>query len=45
MFLPEGDPREKACIQQQPDCIWGGGEGTKQEGEKAFKSLIPYVAE
>lgn len=45
MFLPEGEPREKACIQQQSDCIWGGREGVGQEGEKAFKSLIPYVAE
>lgn len=45
MFLPEGEPREKACIQQQSDCIWGGREGVRQEGEKAFKSLIPYVAE
>lgn len=45
MLLPEGDPREKAGIQQQPDCICGGGEGAGQEGEKVFKSLIPYLAE
>lgn len=45
MFLPEGDPREKTCTQQQPDGIWGGGEGVGKEGVKPFESLIPYVAE
>lgn len=38
MFQTEGDPREKACLQQQPDCILG-------VEKQAFKSLIPYVTE
>ena len=38
MFQTEGDPWEKACLLQQPDCILG-------VEKQAFKSLIPYVTE
>lgn len=38
LFLTEGDPGEKAFIQQQPDRVLVGK-------KQAFKSLIPYVTE